>query len=211
MNGAGKTTLIKLLCGLYEPSEGTIRIDGKPVTAKQLSALQNKFGVVFQDFALFAGTLKENITCDPNEKDEAIRDVLNRSGFAKRLATLPDDIHTMLGVQENGIQLSGGEAQKVAIARALYADRPWIILDEPTAALDPLSEIEIYTHLNELIQNKSAIYISHRMSSCQFCDDILVFEHGNLIQRGSHAQLLQQDGLYQQLWTAQAAYFQEAS
>ncbi|MFR2703142.1 MAG: ABC transporter ATP-binding protein [Longicatena caecimuris] len=211
LNGAGKTTLIKLLCGLYEPSEGTIRIDGKPVTAKQLSALQNKFGVVFQDFALFAGTLKENITCTPNEKDEAIRDVLNRSGFAKRLATLPDDIHTMLGVQENGIQLSGGEAQKVAIARALYADRPWIILDEPTAALDPLSEIEIYTHLNELIQNKSAIYISHRMSSCQFCDDILVFEHGNLIQRGSHAQLLQQDGLYQQLWTAQAAYFQEAS
>ena len=211
LNGAGKTTLIKLLCGLYEPSEGTIRIDGKPVTAKQLSALQNKFGVVFQDFALFAGTLKENITCDPNEKDEAIRDVLNRSGFAKRLATLPDDIHTMLGVQENGIQLSGGEAQKVAIARALYADRPWIILDEPTAALDPLSEIEIYTHLNELIQNKSAIYISHRMSSCQFCDDILVFEHGNLIQRGSHAKLLQQDGLYQQLWTAQAAYFQEAS
>ena len=93
----------------------------------------------------------------------------------------------------------------------MYADRPWIILDEPTAALDPLSEIEIYTHLNELIQNKSAIYISHRMSSCQFCDDILVFEHGNLIQRGSHAQLLQQDGLYQQLWTAQAAYFQEAS
>lgn len=211
LNGAGKTTLIKLLCGLYEPSEGTIQIDGKPVTTKQLSALQNKFGVVFQDFALFAGTLKENITCDPEEKDEAIRDVLNRSGFTKRLSTLPDDIHTMLGVQEHGIQLSGGEAQKVAIARALYADRPWIILDEPTAALDPLSEIEIYTHLNELIQNKSAIYISHRMSSCQFCDDILVFEHGNLIQRGSHEELLHQDGLYQQLWMAQAAYFQEAS
>lgn len=105
------------------------------------------------------------------------------------------------------MQLSGGEAQKVAIARALYANRPWVILDEPTAALDPLSEIEIYTHLNDLIKDKSAIYISHRMSSCQFCDDIIVLDKGKIIQRGTHEMLYKEQGLYQKLWNAQADYF----
>ena len=130
----------------------------------------------------------------------------------EKIDSLPDGVNTHLGkVFEDGINLSGGELQRLMLARALYKNAPIIVLDEPTSALDPIAESEIYNKYSELTDGRMAIYISHRMSSCQFCDDILVFEHGNLIQRGSHAQLLQQDGLYQQLWTAQAAYFQEAS
>lgn len=206
-NGAGKTTLIKLLCGLYKPTSGQILIDGTPVNCSQLSALQNNFGVVFQDFTLFDGTLKNIIANEASENEKKIVDVLKQSGFEKSLRKLPEGIHTNIGIQENGVQLSGGEAQKVAIARALYANRPWVILDEPTAALDPLAEIEIYTHLNELIKDKSAIYISHRMSSCQFCDDIIVLDKGKIIQRGTHEMLYKEQGLYQKLWNAQANYF----
>lgn len=206
-NGAGKTTLIKLLCGLYKPTSGQILIDGTPVNSSQLSALQNNFGVVFQDFTLFDGMLKDIITNQTAENEEQILAVLKQSGFEKNLQKLSVGIYTNIGIQENGVQLSGGEAQKVAIARALYADRPWVILDEPTAALDPLSEIEIYTHLNDLIKDKSAIYISHRMSSCQFCDDIIVLDKGKIIQRGTHEMLYKEQGLYQKLWNAQADYF----
>ena len=208
LNGAGKTTLIKLLCGLYAPSNGEIKIDDVAITTDQNEDLQKGFGVVFQDFSLFEGTMKENITGGRAGDDREIETVLQRSGFGNRLHTLEKGIDTKITLQSGGIQLSGGEAQKVAIARALYANRPWIILDEPTAALDPLAEIEIYTHLNDLIKEKSAIYISHRMSSCQFCDDIIVFENGSVVQRGTHAQLVKQKGLYQQLWNAQAEYFQ---
>lgn len=206
-NGAGKTTLIKLLCGLYKPTSGQILIDGIPVNSSQLSALQNNFGVVFQDFTLFDGMLKDIITNQTAENEEQILAVLKQSGFEKSLQKLSVGIYTNIGIQENGVQLSGGEAQKVAIARALYANRPWVILDEPTAALDPLSEIEIYTHLNDLIKDKSAIYISHRMSSCQFCDDIIVLDKGKIIQRGTHEMLYKEQGLYQKLWNAQADYF----
>lgn len=137
------------------------------------------------------------------------RKSLEQAGMAERLETLPEGLDTLLYHNTgDGIDLSGGEAQKVAIARALYKDAPFVILDEPTAALDPLAEAEVYTHFNDLIQNKTAIYISHRMSSCQFCDEILVLDDGQIAEQGDHAALLEQGGLYAELYQTQAVHYQ---
>ena len=161
---------------------------------------------------MFSLPVGENIAASSAVDEERAWEVLDQVELSGRVRAMKDGLKTQLYNNNGaGVDVSGGEAQRLAIARALYKDAPFVILDEPTAALDPIAEAQIYENFNEMVKNKTAIYISHRMSSCQFCDDILVFEHGNLIQRGSHAQLLQQDGLYQQLWTAQAAYFQEAS
>ena len=134
---------------------------------------------------------------------------LEQAGLKERVQEMEHGIETIIYKQEDeGVEISGGEAQKIAIARALYKDAPVVILDEPTAALDPVSELEIYQRFDEMVQEKTAIYISHRMSSCRFCENILVFDNGNITQRGSHAELLEQKGLYANLWQAQAQYYQ---
>ncbi|MDE5598900.1 MAG: ABC transporter ATP-binding protein/permease, partial [Lachnospiraceae bacterium] len=169
----------------------------------------NLFAVVFQDFQVFSFPLGENIASGFDvDKDRAI-DALNRAGLGERFRTLPNGLDTSVGkeFEESGVSFSGGEKQKIAIARAIYKDAPFVIMDEPTAALDPESECEVYEGFDKMVGNKTAIYISHRLASCRFCQDILVFDKGRAVQRGTHEELEKQDGLYKQLWDAQAQYY----
>lgn len=210
-NGAGKTTFIKLLCRMYDVSEGMITLNGIDIRKYDYEEYLNLFAAVFQDFALFSFPVDENIACSRDVDEERVWAALDCSGMKTRVEKLRDGLHTLLFHQMgDGVDISGGEAQKLAIARALYKDAPFVILDEPTAALDPISEFEIYSHFHEMVKDKTSIYISHRMSSCRFCDDILVFDQGELVQRGNHDTLLNDpNGVYATLWNAQAQYYNE--
>ena len=210
MNGSGKTTFIKLLCRLYDPTEGVILLNGIDIRKYNYAEYMNIFSVVFQDFKLFSLTLGENVASGSNIDREKVIDCLNKAGFGGRLAEMPNGIDTYLytDYEKDGVNVSGGEAQKIAIARALYKDSPFIILDEPTAALDPIAEAEIYGKFDEIAGDKTAIYISHRLSSCKFCDEIAVFHEGAVIQQGTHASLVaDESGKYYELWHAQAQYY----
>ncbi len=210
-NGAGKTTFIKLLCRLYDPMEGCITLNGVDIRKYDYWEYQTLFGVVFQDFQLFPFAVGENVAASLDYDRERLWHCLAQAGAEQRVRAMGPGLDTVLSSQEdNGEDISGGEAQKLAIARALYKDAPFVVLDEPTAALDPLSEYEIYRRFDELVEGKTSIYISHRMSSCRFCNDILVFDNGQIAERGSHAALLAQGGLYSQLWSAQAQYYTAA-
>lgn len=212
MNGSGKTTMIKLLCRLYDPTEGSITLNGIDIKKFDYLEYMSIFSVVFQDFKLFSFTLGQNVAASMEvDKVKAINS-LEKAGFSDRLNSMANGIETNLykDFEEDGIEISGGEAQKIALARALYKDSPFIVLDEPTAALDPIAEFEIYSRFNEIVGDKTAIFISHRLSSCRFCDDIAVFHEGRLIQRGDHDTLLgESNGKYYELWNAQAQYYEE--
>ncbi|MBQ7933600.1 MAG: ABC transporter ATP-binding protein, partial [Lachnospiraceae bacterium] len=196
----------------YDPTEGQILLNGIDIKLYDYEEYIRLFSVVFQDFQLFSASLAENVAASKEYVEQRVVACLEQAGFGKRLAQMPEGIHTNIyQVEDNGVEISGGEAQKVAIARALYKDAPFVILDEPTSALDPVSEYEIYQHFNELVEDKTAIYISHRMSSCRFCDKIYVFDRGQIVQVGNHEQLMEhEDGIYHQLWEAQAQYYQQA-
>ncbi len=207
-NGAGKTTLIKLLCRLYEPTEGEIRLNGINIEKYDYEEYAGIFSVIFQDFRLYDFPLDENVASGMETDGMRMREVLELAGMWNRIQDLPEKEKTLLGHETGpGVSLSGGEAQKIAIARALYKDAPFIILDEPTAALDPLAEAEIYENFNELIREKTAVYISHRMSSCRFCDRIVVLEGGRVTEIGTHEELLKKRGSYYELYHAQAKYY----
>ena len=207
-NGAGKTTFIKLLCRLYEPTEGQILLNGVDIRYYDYQDYVKLFGVVFQDFNLFSATIAENVAASADYDEEAVKDSLEKAGFGERLEKMPDGVRTNIYQQEEkGVEISGGEAQKIAIARALYKNAPFVILDEPTSALDPVAEYEIYQHFDKMVQGKTSIYISHRMSSCRFCDNIIVFDEGQIIEQGSHDELMKTGGLYSELWNAQAQYY----
>ena len=213
MNGSGKTTFIKLLCRLYDPTEGVILLNGIDIRKYRYDEYMDIFSVVFQDFKLLALPLGQNVATSQHYDAARVTDCLNKAGFAERLAKMPKGLDTSLykELDENGVNISGGEAQKIAIARALYKDAPFIVLDEPTAALDPIAEAEIYSKFNEIAGDKTAIYISHRLSSCKFCDEIAVFDHGEVIQQGTHDALVADTtGKYYELWNAQAQYYTEA-
>lgn len=210
MNGSGKTTFIKLLCRLYDPTEGEILLNGIDIRKYDYREYMDIFSVVFQDFNLLSMKLSENIVSGSDIDKDRVIDCLEKAGFSDRLASMPDGIYTCLykSWSKNGVDVSGGEAQKIAIARALYKDAPFIILDEPTAALDPIAEAEIYEKFDSIAGDKTAIYISHRLSSCKFCDEIAVFHEGSVIQKGSHEELLaDKEGKYSELWNAQAQYY----
>ncbi len=210
MNGSGKTTFIKLLCRLYDPTEGEILLNGINIRKYNYAEYMDIFSVVFQDFKLFALPLGENVAAGREYHAEQAADCLKKAGFSDRLAAMPEGLDTYLYKEydKTGVDVSGGEAQKIAIARALYKDAPFLILDEPTAALDPIAEAEIYAKLNEIVGDKTAIYISHRLSSCKFCDKILVFHQVTVIQQGTHSELVaDEDGEYYALWNAQAQYY----
>ncbi len=211
-NGSGKSTFIKLLCRLYDPQEGEILLNGVNIKKYRYEEYMAIFSVVFQDFCLLAHQLGQNVagSCDVDE-DRAAK-CLEDAGFGERLRELPDGLNTWLfkDFDEEGIEISGGERQKIAIARALYKDAPFIILDEPTASLDPIAEAEIYRKFDEIVGDRTAIYISHRLSSCRFCEEILVFEDGNIIQRGDHEELIGTEGKYRELWEAQAKYYEKS-
>lgn len=208
LNGAGKTTFIKLLCRLYDPTEGYITLNGVDIRKYDYRQYQALFGVVFQDFQLFPFPVGQNVAASLHFDEERLWRCLEQAGVADRVRAMGQKLETPISaVDEAGENVSGGEAQKLAIARALYKDAPFVVLDEPTAALDPLSEYEIYSRFDELVRDKTSIYISHRMSSCRFCQDILVFQEGSLVERGSHETLLEAKGLYASLWNAQAQYY----
>lgn len=210
-NGAGKSTFIKLLCRLYDPTEGQILINGVDIRSYDFAEYRKLFAVVFQDFKLYAFGLGANVAASADYDEDKVWSALESAGIRERAGQFPQGLETLLyNWFEGGVEISGGEEQKIAIARALYKDAPIVIMDEPTSALDPISEYEIYKKCDLLVKNKAAIYISHRMSSCRFCDQILVFERGNVTQRGSHEELMKEKGLYQKLWNAQAQYYNEA-
>ena len=208
-NGAGKTTFIKLLCRLYEPTEGQILLNGVDIRYYDNEEYAKLFAIVFQDFNLFSFPIGENVS-GSNEYDcERAKKCLEDAGFGERLSKMEKGLDTPLYQydDEDGVEISGGEAQKIAIARSLYKDAPFVIMDEPTSALDPVAEYEIYQRFDQMVEGKTSIYISHRMSSCRFCDNIIVFDEGKIIEQGSHDKLMSNGGLYSELWNAQAQYY----
>ena len=214
MNGSGKTTMIKLLTRLYDPTDGEITLNGIDIKKYDYKEYMGIFSVVFQDFKVYSFTLADNLACGTEYDEVAANLAIQRVGLAERVANMPNGLNTYLyNNYDSGPEISGGEGQKVALARALYKNAPIFVLDEPTAALDPIAEFEVYSMFNEVIQVKeenTAIFISHRLSSCRFCDDIAVFHEGELIQRGNHDTLLTDTtGKYHELWNAQAQYYNE--
>jgi len=210
-NGSGKTTFIKLLCRLYDPTEGEILLNGIDIKKYDYDEYKAIFSVVFQDFELLPLTLGQNVAVGVNYDEEKVRQALDNAGFTPRLETMPNGLDTYLykNFEDDGVEPSGGEAQKIALARALYKEAPFIILDEPTAALDPIAEFEVYSKMNDIVGDKTAVFISHRLSSCRFCSDIAVFHEGRLIQRGSHDDLVAvESDKYYDLWNAQAQYYE---
>lgn len=203
-NGSGKSTLVKLLCGLYEPTKGQIRINGKSIKEYDSLEYMKLFSVVFQDFELFSFALDENICGGKNIDSEKVREVLGKVSLLEKVEKMPNGMKTHLNHDNGtGVALSGGEAQQVAIARALYKNAPFIILDEPTAALDPIMEMKIYSDLEKMIKGKTAIFISHRMGSCKFCDNIIVIDGGRVVESGSHDELISKRGIYEELFRTQ--------
>lgn len=210
MNGSGKTTFVKLLCRLYDPTEGQILLKGIDITRYNYDEYVKLFSVVFQDYFTFAFSLGENVSAQQDYDSEKVWSCLRKIGIGDKFSNSDRGLETPLGTryQNDGVEISGGEAQKVALARALYKDAPYIILDEPTAALDPIAEAEVYSKFNEIVEDKTAIYISHRLSSCRLADKILVFHEGEVVQQGSHSQLVADTaGKYYELWNAQAQYY----
>lgn len=213
-NGSGKTTFIKLLCRLYDPTEGKILLNGIDITRYRYDEYMDLFSVAFQDYALFAFSIAQNVAASDRVDTARVQNCLNRVGLGEKIANLPKGIHTNIGreYENDGVDFSGGEQQKIALARALYKDAPFMILDEPTAALDPIAEAEIYARFNDIASDKTSVFISHRLSSCRFCDEIAVFHKGRLVQLGSHDELVaDENGKYRELWNAQAQYYTGAT
>lgn len=233
-NGAGKSTIVKLICRLYHPDSGTIRINGRDVFEYELNSYLKAVAAVFQDFKLFNFTIEENITCQavgrgdgkkrrkkagsqmsfPESQREGVEQILKDVGMAEKINDLPHGLQTLYGkaYDREAVEFSGGQAQKIAIARALYKKASLVILDEPTSALDPIAEAEIYENFHTLVGDKTAVYISHRMSSSVFCDKVLVINHGRVEAFDTHEKLMKQtEGLYYQLFTSQAENYAESA
>ncbi len=208
-NGSGKTTFIKLMCRLYDVTDGEILINGINIKNYSKESIIKLYSVVFQDFKIFSITLAQNISANEKYDKERLYDALDKANIKGRVLAMENKESTYLykDLDKSGIEISGGEAQKLALARALYKDSPVVILDEPTAALDPVAENEIYNRFNSFVDNKTAIYISHRLSSCAFCNRIAVFDKSHLVETGTHQELLNANGKYSELWNAQAKYY----
>lgn len=212
-NGAGKTTLVKLLCGLYRPDSGRILLDGQELGELSEEACFREFSVVFQDVFTFSFSLMENVSCAREEATDMdrLRDSLTRAGLMEKVNGLEQGVHTPLNrdLGENGVSLSGGELQKLMLARSLYKGAPVVILDEPTAALDPIAEGEMYEKYDELLQGRTGVFISHRLSSTRFCDRIVFLENGRMVEEGTHEELMKNGGAYANMFSVQAQYYRE--
>lgn len=210
-NGAGKTTLIKLIMRLYDPNEGEILLDGVNIKEYDVEEYRRKIGTVFQDFKIFAATVKENVLLDfaENVPDERVRTAIEKSGFSERLETLPGGLDSNLTTEfeDDGVNLSGGEGQKLAVARVFYKDANLIILDEPSSALDPIAEYHLNHSMLTAAENKSVVFISHRLSTTRIADRIYMLENGRIIEEGSHSELLNSGGKYAEMWKVQAGQY----
>ena len=209
LNGAGKTTLIKLLTRLYDPTEGVILLDGHDIKEYDVKALYSIFGIIFQDFGQYADTVKENIRFGDvraEDTEEKIEKAATLGGAKDYIGELPDGYNTPLTriFEENGIELSGGQWQKLAISRAFYKDSEVLILDEPTSSLDPLAEAEVYNKFAGLAENRITIFVSHRLSSAVTASKIVVIDNGRIAELGNHEQLMEKEGIYHHLFTTQA-------
>ena len=211
INGVGKTTFVKLICRFYEPTEGEILLNGIPIQTIPYEEYIKLIGVVFQDFKMFAFSVKENIAMRLNVNEQLLQKSISESGLESKISSLAHGTDTMISKEfdSEGVEFSGGECQKLAIARAIYKDAPLIILDEPTSALDPIAEYDVYKRFSELADGKCAVYISHRLSSTRFTDKIAVFSEGSIVEYGNHAELMKlADGKYKEMFEMQARYYQ---
>jgi ABC-type multidrug transport system fused ATPase/permease subunit len=216
-NGAGKTTLVKLLCGYYYPTEGEIFVNGKSLPEYNLEEYYTMFAAVFQDIGLLPISIEEFVAsrnADSGEIDGAkVGKVLEQSELSDKIASLSNGVKTLLmkSVFDDAIDLSGGEKQKLMLARALYKNAPCIVLDEPTAALDPIAESNLYVKYNELTKDKTLFYISHRLASTRFCDRIIYIENGGIAEQGTHDELIKADGKYAHMFGLQSHYYRETA
>lgn len=211
-NGAGKTTLVKLLCGFYLPTEGEILINGVPTGKYDIDDYRRGVSSVFQDGFISAVTIAENVAGGEGEIDrERVRECLRWAGLWEKVASLPDreDSYITQQLEKSGVEFSGGESQKLLIARALYQNGRLLILDEPTSALDPIAESNIYEKYNEMTDGRTSLFISHRLASTKFCDEILFMENGRVVERGTHEELLEKGGKYAQMFEIQSHYYKE--
>ena len=212
LNGAGKTTLVKLLCGLLDPTEGTVFLNDVDVKTFDRDAYYTLFSAVFQEYALLSTTVAENVAQADEKIDEArVWDCLEKAGLSQAIRALPQGIHTHVGreVYLDGVLFSGGQTQRLMLARALYKNGPILMLDEPTAALDPIAEDDIYQKYSAMTQGKTSVFISHRLASTRFCDRILFLDHGQIAEEGTHEALLAKNGGYAALFEVQSRYYQE--
>ncbi|MCR1978882.1 ABC transporter ATP-binding protein/permease, partial [[Clostridium] innocuum] len=212
-NGAGKSTIVKLILGFYTPSAGSIYINGTNIRELDLDDLYAHITGIFQDAVMLSYSIAENVSMqDITDTDlQRVKDCLKRCGLWNFISALPQQELTHIGkdIEEDGIQLSGGQKQKLFMARALYRDFGCLLLDEPTAALDALAEKALYESYHELTQGTSSLFISHRLSSTRFCDEILVLDQGHIVERGSHEELLGKQGIYAAMFQAQSQYYEE--
>ena len=208
LNGSGKTTCVRLLLRLYRPDSGKILLNGKDIWEYNLDEYWKFMSVVFQDFKLFSFSLKQNLLGNKEEND-TIWQVLHEMGMKEKIENMYEGIESCIYKEYDGkgVMISGGEAQKIAVSKALYKNTPMFIMDEPTAALDPLSESQLYEKVNTMMKNKTILYISHRLSSCCFCDKIIVWKDGRIVEMGTHSDLLKENGEYKRLWNAQSEYY----
>lgn len=213
LNGAGKTTFVKLLCGFYHPTKGEILVNGVPVCEYDRDEYYSMISAVFQDAQLLPTSIAENISCERVEKSDAsrIKECLHLSGLNEKIEKLPQGEKTLLvrELSSNAIDLSGGEKQKLLLSRALYKQALFLILDEPTAALDPIAENEIYLKYRDLTADKTSLFISHRLSSTRFCDRIILLENGEIVEEGTHDSLMEADGRYAHVFEVQSRYYKE--
>ncbi len=212
LNGTGKTTLVNLLCGFYDPNEGAVLLNGIDIRQFNRQEYYRLFCAVFQEYSIMDATVEENVTLsDRNTDKEKLERCLVYAGMAEKVAQMPQGIHTHLGreVHLDGIMLSGGLTQRLLLARALYKDAPILVLDEPTAALDPLAEHDIYTKYNQMTKGKTSLFVSHRLASTRFCDRIILLGQGKILEMGTHEELLKQNGNYAELFQIQSRYYQE--
>lgn len=212
INGAGKSTLIKLMTGLFDVTEGEILINEIPIKEFNKKELFSMFSVVFQDINILAYTIGENVACNSDNIDEnRVFTALDKVGLGEKVRGFSKGLNQMMLkiIDENGTEFSGGENQKLAIARALYEDANMVIMDEPTAALDALAEAEIYENFSELVKGKTAVYVSHRLASTKFCDNIALFDNDGLKEYGSHEELMEKRGSYYEMFTIQGKYYNE--
>ena len=212
LNGAGKTTLVKLLCGFLDPTQGTVRLNGVDIRKLNRRAYYKLFSAVFQEFSLLEATVAENVAQQVEGIDEEkVWQCLQNAGLSDAVRALPQGLQTHLGrsIYDDGTELSGGQTQRLMLSRALYRDGAVLVLDEPTAALDPITESEIYLKYSEMTQGKTSLFISHRLASTRFCDRIILLENGSIAEEGSHEALLQAGGSYAKLFSVQRRYYEE--